>query len=248
VCIVSALSAPAHAEPIRRAFQPNDMQFEDPGLLEIDMYFGLLRGEDAYRVSAPDFYLSLGLTESIELDVSGEFAIGGPEDGEFVFDRTSPDNTWASLKFGLLDFGERADALAFGIQVGPQFPTAHDNRGLGFEGLLLLGWRVRDTSVVLNAGGFVDPLPDAVNPRPAGFEGGLDLWSPLDQAERWALTGEITGARYLTSQRDQLNFTLGITWSPSERLDVSVLALGSALRGGDRWGMFFALSPKVQLW
>ena len=76
----------------------------------------------------------------------------------------------------------------------------------------------------------------------------LSAHANRETALRWALTGGITGARYFTSQRDQVNFTLGITWSPSERLDVAVLALGSALRGGDRWGMFFALSPKLQLW
>lgn len=241
-------AGPVCAAPVRRAFQPNDMQFEDPGTAELDMWFGLVRGEDAYRVSTPEFYLSLGLTENLEFDVSGEFAVGGPDTGEFVFDRTTPDNTWTSLKIGLLDVGEDADAVTLGLQLGPQFPTARGNRGLGFEGLVLLGWRVRDTTLVLNLGGFLDPIPDAVNPRPAGFEGGLDLAHPLDAAERWTLTGELSGVRYISSDGDEINFTLGMTWSPSDLLDVSVVAMGGALRGGDRWGLFLGLSPKARLW
>jgi hypothetical protein len=31
-------------------------------------------------------------------------------------------------------------------------------------------------------------------------------------------------------------------------LDLSLAALGGPLAGGDRWGLFFGISPRVQLW
>jgi hypothetical protein len=241
-------AATARAVPVRRFFEPTDMEFEEPGVAELDMQFGLVRGEDAYRVSAPDFEFDLGLTSNLELDIDGEFAVGGPNTGEFTFDRTAPDNLWTSLKAGLFDVGDEANAWTAGIQLGPKLPLAHGNQGVGVEGLLLLGWRVRHTQLVLNLGGLLDPVPDPNTPRPAAFEGGLDIDRPLDADERWALTAEISGVRYVSPDNDQLNVALGVTWSPSDMLDVSVVALGGMLSGGDRWGVLVGVSPKVRLW
>jgi hypothetical protein len=241
-------AATARAVPVRRFFEPTDMEFEEPGMAELDMQFGLVRGEDAYRVSAPDFELDLGLLSNLELDIDGEFAVAGPDTGEFTFDRTAPDNLWTSLKLGLLDVGDDAGAWTAGIQLGPKLPLAHGNMGVGVEGLVLIGWRIRQTQLVLNLGGLLDPIPDPSMPRPAAFEGGLGIARPLDADQRWTLTGEISGVRYVSPDNDQLNFTIGVTWSPTDTLDVSVMALGGVLSGGDRWGLLIGISPKAQLW
>ncbi len=217
-------------------------------MAELDMEFGLVRGEDAYRVSAPAFEFSLGLRSNVELDIDGEFAVGGPPTGEFTFDRTAPDNLWTSLKVGLFDFGDDANAWTTGIQLGPKLPLARGNQSVGVEGVFLLGWRIRKTRLVLNLGGLLDPIPDPDTPRPAAFEGGLDIARPLDDDERWTLTGEISGVRYASADHDQVNFTLGVTWSPTDTLDVSATVLGGILRGGDRWGVLIGISPKARLW
>src|SRR5262249_20247965 len=213
------------------------MEFQEPGMAELDMEFGLVRGETAYRVSAPDFEFDLGLTSNVELDLDGEFAVGGPDDGEFVFNRTSPDNLWTSLKVGLLDIGDEASAWTMGIQLGPEVPLARGNQGVGGQGLLLIGWRRHQTTLVLNVGGLDDPVPDPQSPRPIAFEGGIDLDHPLDDDGRWSITGELSGVRYVSPDRDQLYLTLGITWSPTEMLDISVVTLGGVLAGGDHWGV-----------
>lgn len=241
-------AATARAVPVRRIFEPTDMEFEEPGMAELDMQFGLVRGEDAYRLSAPDFEFDLGLTSNLELDIDGEFAVGGPPTGEFTFDRTAPDNLWTSLKAGLFDFGDDANAWTSGIQVGPKLPLARGNQGVGVEGLLLLAWRIRQTQLVLNLGGLLDPAPDPHTPRPTAFEGGVDIARPLDAAGRWTLAGELSGVRYFSPDDDQLNVTLGVTWSPTDTLDVSVTALGGPLSGGDRWGVLVGFSPKTRLW
>jgi hypothetical protein len=109
-------AATARAVPVRRFFEPTDMEFEEPGMAELDMQFGLVRGEDARRRPALD-------------------ADGGDQRGALRLARQRP----AQL---------------------------HD----------------------------------------------------------------------------------GVTWSPTDTLDVSVMALGGVLSGGDRWGLLIGISPKAQLW
>jgi len=247
LCIVLAAAA-AWARPVRRVFQPKDLDFREAGLLELTLQFGLVRGQNAYRVSTPGFELDLGLTRNLELDVSGELAVAGPNDGAFTFDRTSPDNTWTSLKTGLLDVSTGADTWTAGLQLGPQLPTARGNSGLGLEGLVLVGWRHRETLLVANLGGLLDPDPGGGNPRPAGLEGGLDLTRPVDAAGRWTLYGGVSGVRYLATYADQMNVLAGVIWSPNERLDVSLTALGGPVAGGDRWGVLLGFTPRARLW
>jgi len=242
------LASVARAVPVRRVFEPSQLAFENPGVAQFGMQFGLVRGESAYRVSAPLFLFDLGLTPNIELDLDGEFAYGGPDDGEFIFNQTAPDNLWTSVKVGLFDFGDENNAWTSGIKIGPKAPLAHGNQGAGVEGLLLLGWRNRQMQLVLNLGGLIDPAAEAHTPRPRAVEGGLELNYPLEASGRWILTGELSGIRYLSPDNDQLNVTFGITWSPSDMLDLSIAALGGPLAGGDRWGLLFGISPRVQLW
>jgi hypothetical protein len=158
----------ARAVPVRRVFEPTDMELEDPGVAEFDMQFGLVRGESAYRVSAPDFEFDLGLTPNIELDL----------DGEFVFNQTAPDNLWTSIKMGLFDFGDENSALDVWHPDRAEGSLAHGNQGVGLEGLLLLGWRIHQTQLVLNVGGLIDPAADPHTPRPTAVEGGLGLNYP----------------------------------------------------------------------
>jgi len=54
--------------------------------------------------------------------------------------------------------------------------------------------------------------------------------------------------RYYSPDTDQLTTTIGITFSPTETLDFSLIGLRGWLSGGDRWGVLFGISPKVTLW
>src|SRR5262245_1332739 len=199
VVLVLLAAATARAAPVRRVFEPSDMEFKEPGNAELDMEFGLVRGETAYRVSAPDFELDLGLTSNIEFDVAGEFAVAGPDNGEFTFNHTSPDNMWTSAKVGLLDIGDQQSAWSAGVQLGPKLPVANGNRRVGVEGLALVGWRHhQDTWLVVNLGGLLDPEPDPHTPRPAAVEGGIDFSRPLDTGGRWTLDVALSGVRYFS--------------------------------------------------
>ena len=226
------------------------MELEEPGVAELDMQYGVVRGESAYRLSAPDFEFDLGLTPNLEFDVDGELAIGGPNSGAFAFNHPAPDNLWTSLKLGLLDFADtEADvAWTFGTQLGPQFPIAQQAQGTGFQGLALLGYRFHHTYSVLNFGGRVDPAGGNDSPRPAGIELGVYFEQPIDPADVWALISNVGGIRYVSPDPDQLTTSAGIQWSPTDSLQLSLVGVYGWLAGGDQYGVLLGVSPKFRLW
>lgn len=237
------------AAPVRRLFEPTDLEFEEPGVVELDTQFGPVRGEEAYRLVVPDVEFDLGLTRNLEFDIDGQFAIGGPDSGAFTFDRVAPDNLWPSAKIGLLDIADTAVDVAWaaGLQVGPKLPLARGAHGVGVEGLLLLGCRYHQTSLILNLGGVRDPASDHAT-GPSGAEIGLDLDHALDEAGHWALLVQIGAVEYVTADPNQLTTTAGVAWRPSEDLELSVVGLYGWLSGGDRYGVLFGFSPKFRFW
>jgi hypothetical protein len=239
----------SRAIPARRLFEPTDLELEDPGVVELDMQFGPVHGQDAYRLVVPDVEFDLGLTRNIEFDIDGQFAIGGPDSGAFSFDHVAPDNLWPALKLGLVDFADLDTdiAWAFGLQVGPKLPVAQGARGVGIEGLTLLGCRYHQSHFVLNLGGLHDPAGNAAT-GPSGAELGLDIDHPLDAAGHFALTAEVGAVAYVSPDPNQLTTTVGIAWRPSEDLELSVVGLYGWLSGGDRHGVLFGISPKFRLW
>src|SRR5262249_11118274 len=151
----------------------------------------VVRGQDAYRIAAPDAEIDLGLTADIEFDLDGQFAIGGPDSGEFTFNHLAPDNLWPAIKTGVLDIGDSTANVAWtlGVQVGPKLPVTNTAQGVGVEGLLLLGCRYHPAHYVLTLGGLRDPATDG--PHPSGPEMGIDIDQPLDDAEHWSLKAQI---------------------------------------------------------
>jgi hypothetical protein len=248
VAVLSVVSARSRAAPVRRVFEPTDIELEEPGVMEVDMQYGLVRGADADRVSIPDFEIDVGLTRTVELDLDGEAAVTRGTGHGFGVARWAPDNLWTSLKVGLVDFLDRDHdmAWALGMQLGPKLPIARGNVGVGAEGLALLGVRWHTTQLALNLGGFVDPAPGAGSARPGAVEAGVDLAQPL--AGPWSLTGELGGVAYGSRDPDELTTTAGIAWSPSDAIELSVVGLHGWLPGGDQWGLLLGVSPKFRLW
>jgi hypothetical protein len=236
----------ALARATRPLFEPTDLELEDTGIVELDLQVGAVRSQGPWRVVVPDFELDLGLLPWLELDLDGAYAIEGPSTGPFSFDHAAPDSLWPSVKIGFVDLhdGGTGRALAVGMQVGPKLPVASGAHGVGFESLLLIGGVVKKLHVVLNAGGFVEPAPDAGSERPKGLELGLDLQQGLDAAQHFSLTGELSAVRFVSSDPNQLLATAGVTWSPTEMLDLSVTALWGFLAGSDRYGVLLGVSPK----
>ena len=247
----AAVCAPrgAQARAIRPIFEPTDLEMEEAGVVEVDLQFGAIRSQGPWRVIVPDFELDLGLLRWLELDLDGAYAIEGPSSGPFSFDHAAPDSLWPSLKLGLLDWhDDDADqAWALGSQFGPKIPVAPGSRGIGVEGLVLVGFVFGPLHTVLNMGGFVDPSPDATSGRPIGIEAGLDLEFELGTSHHYSLIGEFSGVRFVSDDPHQLLATAGLKWAALSTLDLSIIGLWGFLAGSDRYGVLLGISPKFHL-
>lgn len=246
--LLGAVTALAVKGAIHHTFEPTDLELEDPGVAQVDLQVGYLRGLPD-RTLAPDLELDLGLTEDVELDVDATLFVVAPD--LRVIDA---ENLWIASKLGLWDSRdrERGTAWALGVQLGPKLPVARGAHGLGYEALALLGRTVGSTHVVANLGGLVDPGDHVGPPRPVALEGGLDLELPFAavgvQVPKLALLGEVGALHYFSLQPDAVTVTLGPQWSISDALDVSVVGLAGVLSTGDRWGVMLGFAPKLALW
>jgi hypothetical protein len=166
--LVSLVTTPLEARPVRRLFEPTDLELEDSGVIEADLQVGVVKGTNGNRIVVPDAEIDIGLTEQLELDLDGAFSI---EDH-----KVSPDNLWVSLKAGLLSFEDASRKRSFstGLQLGPKLPLARQAQGIGLEGLFLFGLALQDTHLIANIGGLLDPSIGGTS-RPCGYEGGLSL-------------------------------------------------------------------------
>lgn len=229
------LSATAHAAKHPR-FEPTDLELEQPGTTELDLQLGPIRGPDVWRTVAPDFELDIGLLDNLELDLDGAFAIQGSS--------TLPDNLWPSIKIGVADWHDAAWAI--GVQVGPKLPIATDNHGLGVEGLALFGHMAGRLQLVLEAGGLFDPRTGDA-PHPFGTEAGIDVELAV-VPDAWAVLAEIGGIHYFSDDADQLSATLGAQYSPTSKIDLSLVVLAGLGSGSDHFGLLAGLSTKLGLW
>lgn len=247
MCCAAAATAHARRHP---QFEPTDLELEDPGTAEFDFQFGVVSGADKqHRLVVPDFELDLGLLDNLELDVDGTYNLAGqPDDHPLFLDHSQPDNLWVSVKIGLYDNhdDDRKSGWAAGLQLGPKIPTGNDMHGIGVEGLFLVGHVDGPVHLVLGVGGLCDPH-DTDTPRPYGFESGLDLEYDLVDT-KWALLGEVAVSVFGSPDPTQLNATLGLQYSPSDMLDLSIVGEKGFVDGSDPYGIFFGVSPKVAFW
>ncbi len=234
---------------VRPLFEPTDLELEKTGVVDIDVQIGAIRSQGPWRVVVPDFELDYGILPNLELDIDGGYAIVGPTEGPFSFNYGAPDSLWVGAKIGIFDWtdDDAKSSWAMGLQIGPKLPVARGSHGVGGEALLLIGHAFNRTHLVLNAGAFADPHPDATSGRPIGLELGLDLDQDLDAAGRFSLTGELSGVRFVSSDPRQLLATAGITFAATDNLDLSLVGLVGFLEGSDRYGALLGFSPKFRL-
>jgi len=246
LAVLLATTSSAFGAPRRRHFEPDDLELEEPGILDIDLQVGPVLGSSASgnHVVLPDFEIGLGLTRNVELDVSGTFAL----DRENGRHHVTGDALWIASKLGFFEIrDDDGDAFSLGLELGPRFAT-FDATGIGYGALGLLGFTRRGVGLVLNAGTLIDPGASLQEERPSSLVFGLDLNAELDQHQTWSLQSELGFSHYLSSDADDLALTLGVTYGVSRRLDVSLTALGGFLPNTDHFGMLLGASPQVGLW
>ena len=237
----------AAAQRARRRFEPTDLRMQEAGIAEIDLQVGVLQGEDGARTSAPDFEASLGITPQVELEIDGTFGLDASAKPQFL------DNTLLSLRLAIVDVRDARDSAsgwAAGVQAGPRLPTALGTRGLGVEALAIVGRTTGGLHLFVQGGTLLDPLeagPGARAVRPFGVEAGVDLELDLDERERWSLTGELGGVKFLSSHRSQLHLTAGPTLRVAPWLELSVVGVLGFLAGGDRYGALLGATTRFRV-
>lgn len=244
--VVLATTGSAFAAPRRRHFEPDDLELEQPGILDFDLQVGPVWGTSASgnHLLMPDFEIGLGLTRNVELDVSGTFLLDREEGRRHV----TGDSLWIAAKLGLWDNrDDDGNAWALGLEVGPRLPTL-DAAGVGYGALGLLGYTRGRLALVLNAGTLIDPGASLSEEHPTSLVFGLDLNAVLDERSVWSLQSELGFAHYLSSDPNELGFTLGATYAVNKRLDVSLTALSGLLPHTDRAGLLLGVSPQLGLW
>lgn len=247
IALALAITGSAAAASKPRHFEPDDLELEAPGTLDLDLQLGPMRGDSSgkNRVLLPDFEIGLGLLPNVQLEIDGTFSLD-------EFDRTrrhfSADPLWVATKLGLFDAeDEHHDIWAIGIELGPRVPTL-DAAGIGYSALGLFGFSRAAVHLVLNAGFVIDPGVALSAEHPRSGVLGLDLDAKLGKVSRWSLQSELGGAHYFSSDPDELAFTLGATYAVTPKLNVSATALAGFLPGTDHAGLLLGVSPQVDLW
>ena len=227
-------------------FEPTDLELDPPGMLDLDLEVGWAHLASGDVVLLPDFEIDLGLHRHFELDLDGSYAIDPRPDAPTVLD-----NLWLSGKIGVFSVAWHRFGIAGGVQLGPRLPVAHGASGVGVAALALLGFTAPRTHVVFNVGGYLDPaqpISASDTARPLALQLGADVQVDLTRDGKIALHAEVSGVRSFAVDPDQCVLAAGIVYSPSDALDLSVLALFGVLPGHEHSGALAGVSPKLRLW
>jgi hypothetical protein len=248
--LLLVFSASASVSAKHRHFEPDDLELENPGVLDVDLQAGPVLGTSTSgnHWLLPDFEVGLGITPEVELDVSGAFTfdrVGGQR-------HVSGDPLWIATKLGLYDSRDDSsngsgDAWALGIELGPRFPTI-ESGGIGYGALGLLGFTHQGLAWVLNAGTLIDPGASIADSHAKSLVCGLDFNADLAAQSRWSLQSELGAAYYFSPDPHELSFSLGTTYAVNPRLDVSLTALSGLLRHTDHAAVLLGVSPQMDLW
>jgi hypothetical protein len=230
----------------RARFEPETLELQEPGNLEVDMQVGGLYGDgvDGSRIILPDYEIDLGLTNWLEVDIDGAFSITqvGGDVG------IGGDPLWTSLRFEVLDLkDERGRHFGIGLQAGPRFRTVDNARGVGLGALLLVGGGTKKFHAVANLGAFLDREQAG-----AIAYGGSVMWD-LERRRKWTVQGQLAASHYFGNTNgdtdpDQLWLLAGFGNQLTETLQVSLLALANPFARGDRLGGLVAFTWDHRLW
>jgi hypothetical protein len=125
--------------------------------------------------------------------------------------------------------------------------AAPDAHGTGFQALALLGRVQGPLRLVLNGGGLIDPGEAPTHGRPTAVLAGVDASVDLDTASVWSISGDVSYVAFFGSDKNQLSTTAGLVWSITPWIDVSANGLLGFLAGGDHYGVYLGLSPRVPI-
>ena len=232
----------------RPQFEPTDLDIDAPGVLDLDLQFGLVRTGRGLHAFAPDLEIDLGIAPGFELDLDGTFMLASGPGGVFPLDTPQYDNLWVSTKVMMFDWADtdRHRALAIGLQQGARLPVSTAGRGVGFEALLLVGVALPRMRLTLNLGGVADPASEDSPPTNALLSG---LNASFDMDSKGLLTLECAGlVAWSPGRPTDAAVTFGLTYAATQWLDLSITGLTGYLDGGAAYGLLLGISPQIRLW
>lgn len=247
VLLLALPVAAAAREHVRRRFDPDDLELDEAGVVHADVAFGIVRGETAGRWLMPDFDIDIGLASNVELGLDGAWALEGKPGNDYSFDHAAPSNLWINTKIALAGQHDKANdrAWAFGVQLGPRAALAPDAHGTGGQAMVLLGGRFKRAHAVVSGGGMIDAGSAVLGGRPTAVLAGLDVGFDLDKDGTWSIIADLGGVFFFSSDRNQIATTFGPVYALTSWLDISINGLVGPLAGGDHYGAFLQLSPKI---
>lgn len=248
VLLSHLLALPSDARGRRPVFDPEDLDMQDSGIVQLNALGGAQSDGGGFRIIAPDWELNVAVTDRLELGIDGALSLvfgkglsGSPAQAQ-------ADNIWLSAKHLLVDIqqGKHKNAWAIGLQHGPRLPFAPDTYGLGYQVLGLVSRNIDQLRVVLNFGAFADPKVTGLVDRPLGLLAGLDATLLLDAAGIWELDPDLSFARY-SDGTSEASASILPQFRQSVRLDLGVQVLGGWLAGRPGWGAVALFAPNLQL-
>jgi hypothetical protein len=240
--LFSLLPARAEARRFYRArFETEALELELPGEIEVDGQVGGFYGDgsDGTRVLAPDLEIDIGVVKWLEIDLDGALSFTQLETNQR---KLAADPLWLSARVDALNWRDQDSDANFGIglQLGPRLPSVHTPKGVGFAGLVLIGGGTQALHLVANVGTLID------YGQQLGLIYGVD--AEYELSERWSLLADFAGAYYLRGDPQQMLIDAGVTFKPTPRLALSLLAIGGPFVHGDRAGGLFGVSYSFQAW
>lgn len=246
--LLDATSAHAQRRTSRRRFEPTDLDMKGgAGVIALDVQGGVIQGDQTRRVITPDIEAAFGLSAFAQLQIDTSLGFDQDTGEKLVF----LENTWTSLKLGIVDevHPVTKHAWAGGVQVGPKLPTAYGAHGPGFEGVAIAGRSAGGIHLFAQAGFVLEPFLstlDFARYRPFGVEGGFDLDLDLDSNDRWSLKSELGGTRYFQPRVFEIHLTAGVGFKVVPWLELTALIV-SGVGQGDRFGGLVGVAPRFDV-
>jgi hypothetical protein len=240
-------TAPAQARFFRARFDPDTLELQKPGNLELNLQAGGLYGDgvDRSRIVLPDYEVDMGLLKWLEVDIDGAFSVTHLGTSERA---VGGDPLWTSARVEVLNLEDK-DGKSFGIgaQFGPRFRTVDNARGVGLGSLILIGGGTRTLRAVGNLGCFLDR-----DQAGAIVYGGALEWD-LQRRRKWTLQAQMAGAHYFGNTHgdtdpSQALLLAGLGTELTRDLMVSLLAVTGPFAKGDRAGLMASVTWDHQLW
>lgn len=246
LAVLAMVALPGEAEELQAVtpYRPSvssPAQLPYPGQLELELGGLSTKADGGHRNSLP-YTFKLGFNDSWGVVVGGEAWVAAP-DGDGGRARGVGDTTVVLKRAFLVD-----SATAFGVELGAKAPTAKDSIGSGRADYSVNGIYSRDFDTVhMDANVNLTRL-GAWEDGSSRTQTGLSASFSVPVAERWGVTGELSGTRRGGADRTA-QALVAAAYSPSKLVTVDFGMAKGLNRASADWSVFSGVVlPLARLW